>query len=335
MSGVGAIHVVQRFELAAALCDGMRVLDLSDVPQVVRRPLDASAREVVVAGDGDSPAGRFDAVIALDGLAERERRGRVLAEIERFAAAGTPVMAALDQGVGAAGPRAEPPVEALVRALAERLPGVVALPQFLLEGALIGPPRGEPALRVLDAEAHDDDATAVIVAHGFEREALSQATASLRLAIAPVLLSYVRQLEIAHAELLRANRGLMRERVGREGSAAASLVNVQQQIDDARELARRNEEHARRVEAWYDAPRYHLADRVRDVLIKVPGLPGLARFLWSLMSTRAETPRIDAAANPDRDNEADELAEVTREREALAKEEEAEEPAEIVSRLEE
>ena len=100
-------------------------------------------------------------------------------------------------------------------------------------------------------------------------------------------------------------------------------------------IARNHEEQVRRVEAWYDAPRYHLADRIRTTLTKVPGIPGLIRFLWSLISTRAESPQLDAAANPDPDRDEEDAETVTREREGLKADEDTAERAEVSSRLEE
>jgi hypothetical protein len=339
-AGAGGVQLLQRYELAAALCEGLRVLDLGDAPATARRALESSAAEVVVAGDGEPPADSFDAVLALDGLSGGERRSHMLAELERRAAEGTRVIAALERAHGQpASPRVDPGVEDAAAAFAGRLPDAVVLRQFLAEGALIEPPDGDgtaPRLDLRGGDTRQEDAAALIVASGFEHEALSQARASLRLAAAPVLHSYVRGLETAHTELLRANRELMRERVGRAGSAAASLVNAQRELDTMRAIARNHEEQVRRVEAWYDAPRYHLADRVRDAMTRMPGLPGLIRLLWSLISTRAESPRLDAAANREPDEAPGDATQITREREGMpAAAAEKPETAETSGRLEE
>jgi hypothetical protein len=319
-------QLLQRYELAAALCAGLRVLDLSDAPEAAPRMLDAAAGE-----------GPFDAVVALDGLAEPGRRERVLAELERHAGQGARVLAVFERDAGRArSPRVEPPPEDAARALAARLPGAVVLRQFIAEGPVIAPAAdpAAPALTLRGDDLRDEDAAALIVASGFEEAALNEARASLSFTAAPVLLSYVRGLEAAHAELLRANRELMRERVGRDGSAAASLLDAQQQLEKMKTIAKEHEEHVNRVRAWYDAPRYHLVDRVRGVLTKVPGFAGSIRLLWSLISTRAETPHLDAAANPDPDAEPTDAAEVTRRREGLAAADDRREPAEISEPLE-
>jgi len=324
-----SVLVAQRYELAAALCRGLRVLDLSNVPAAVRAPLEASAGELVAASAADD----FDAVIALAGV-DRD----LTAELERRAAAGARVLAAFERQAGRHGsPRVNPPAEDAARLLAERLPQARVLPQFFAEGSLIGSPNGNaaPDLDLHGADAREDDSACLIVASGFDDEALTRARASLRLSAAPVLLSYVRGLEAAHDELLRANRQLMRERVGRAGSAAASLLNAQRELERMKTIARNHEEQVRRVEAWYDAPRYHLADRIRTTLTKVPGIPGLIRFLWSLISTRAESPQLDAAANPDPDRDEEDAETVTREREGLKADEDTAERAEVSSRLEE
>jgi hypothetical protein len=335
-AGAGGMLVAQRYELAAELCRGLRVLDLSDAPAAARVPLEASAGELVLAGGEEQPtAASFDAVVMLDGRAG-ERRDGLLAELESHAAAGARLLAAFERGGGhATSPRATPSAEDAAREFAGRIRGSVVLPQFIAEGSLIGSPdgNGSPALELRGADAREEDAAALIVAAGFAEGALAGARANLRLAATPVLLSYVRGLEASQAELLRANRELARERIGRDGSAAASLLNAQRELEHMRTIAREHEEQVHRVHAWYDAPRYHLVDRVRTTLIRMPGIPGLIRLLWSLISTRAETPQLDAAANPEPDEDAEDAATVTREREGISKED-AKEPADASSRLE-
>jgi hypothetical protein len=341
------VQLLQRYELAAELCQGLRVLDLSDSPDDARGALRARAGELVGAAADEIPAGSFDAIVALDGLPAGERRERVLAELERRAGEGVRVLAVFERPAGQPkSPRVEPPPEDAAQALAKRLPGGVLLRQFLAEGAVIlsanGNGRTALGLDLGDEDARNEDAAGLIVASGFDEEALEHARVNMGVVAAPVLLSYVRGLEAAHAELLRANRELMRERVGREGSAAASLLNAQNQLDKWRVIAREHEEHIKRVRAWYDAPRYHLADRVRAALTKTPGFSGLIGFLWSLISTRAETPQIDMEVHPTsyakREEEAtaeSEAKEVGRERAGLTEEEATKEPEETSSLLEE
>lgn len=324
MSGFEVEH---RYELAALLCAGLRVLDLSDAPETARAPLAAAASELM-AGEGHNGQ-QFDVVLH---LGEGEPPLEPLLEHAR---AGARVLAAFaERRDGHGSPRAERPPAESARSLAAQLGEAVVLPQFLAEGSLMGLPEdGTARVAFGRGEARDEDAAALIVASRFEPDRLSNAHASMRLSAEPVLSSYVRRLEAAHAELLRANRQLLREQVGREGSAAASLLSAQRQLEEMKVIARGHEEQVHRVEAWYDAPRYHLVDRIRNLLTRLPGFTGFVRFLWSLVSTRAETPKLDAAANPEPDDERAELGEVTREREGRGDEEEAE-PAEVVSRLE-
>lgn len=333
-AGAGGLQLLQRYELAAALCKGLRVLDLSDAPAAARAALESSAAEVATKGG----QGEVDAVLALDGLADGERRARILAELERLSASGVRVVAAFGRAISrASAPRVDPPAEDAAAAFARKLGGAVTLPQYVVEGSLIGSPNGDVRadIQMRGADVRPEDASVLIVASGFAEDALAQAHAALRLEAGPVLHSYVYALETAHAELLRANRELMREGLGREGSAAASLLNAQRELEEMRGIARGHEEQVRRVEAWYDAPRYHLVDRVRETVTRIPGLPGMIRFLWSLISTRAESAQLDAAANPEPDD-SQETAEVTRAREGLsADDEEAAEPAEVTQRLEE
>lgn len=340
VAAAGGLPLVQRYELAAALCVGLRVLDLSDAPSAARSALEAGADAVVVAGPEEAPEGTFDAVLAVDGLVDAARREQILAEIERRAGEGARVLVALERPAGRPrSPRIDPPVEETARTLAGRLPDARVIPQFLAEGSFIGlPPRepdGSPDLEVRLPEPREEDAAALVVVSGFDNGAVEQARASLRVAAAPVLLNYVRELELANAELLRANRALMSGSLGRDGSAAGSLAHAQHQAQEMKALARYHEEHARRVEAWYDAPRYHLADRVRETLVKIPGLTGFVRFMWSLISTRAETPHIDAAANPRPDEDEGETGDEARRDEARPGAQPASEPDEVSSRLEE
>lgn len=343
------VQLLQRYELAAELCQGLRVLDLSDTTDDARTGLRARAGELVAAAVDEIPAESFDAVVALDGLPEGERRERVLAELERQAGEGTRVLAVFERPAGQPrSPRVEPPPEDAARALANRLHGGMVLQQFLAEGAVITGPNGDGlagmGLDLKDGDARNEDAAGLIVVSGFDAEAIAKARVSMGVVATPVLLSYVRGLEAAHAELLRANRELMRERVGREGSAAASLLNAQNQLEEWRVIAREHEEHVKRVRAWYDAPRYHLADRVRAALTKAPGFSGLIGFLWSLITTRAETPQIDMEVHPtsyakpvEEEHAAveAEAEEVARERAALSDAEAAKEPEETSARLEE
>lgn len=333
----GGIELRQRYELAAALCRGFRVLELGEGSTAARSLLEQSAGELRLAGDEGAGRSSLDAAVALDGLREPDRRESVLAEAERLARDGVRVLLALEQDPASSGRPRETAGRA-ARALAERFAGGVLLHQFLADGALIsgGESAAEqtPALHILDGEVSEEDAAAVIIAVGFEPEELSRGVAHVRVTAAPVLRSYVRSLEIAHAELLRANRELMRERIGRGGSAAVSLLNAQRELGEMKAIARQHEEQVRRIEAWYDAPRYHLVDRVRTFMTKVPGLTGGVRLLWSLISTRAETPELEAAARPQRE-EVEEAAEVTRAREGLDSAEEEKRPSESYSRLEE
>jgi hypothetical protein len=334
----GGLHLVQRYELAGSLCAGLRVLDLSDVPSAARSPLEATAGEVRVAAPGELVEGSFDAVVALDGV-PGARREQALAEIERRAGEGVRVLVALERPAGRPkSPRVDAPFQDAARSVAGRLPAARVIPQFIAEGSFIGLPRepnGIQEFELRPPEPREEDAAAMLVVSGFDDGAVERARASLRVAAAPVLLSYVRELELANSELLRANRALMSGSLGRDGSAAGSLAHAQRQAEEMKALARYHEQQARRVEAWYDAPRYHLADRLRETLVRIPGLTRAVRFLWSLISTRAETPHIDAAANPPPDEEDGEAQQVTPEAKEPVSPEPAREPEQVSSRLEE
>jgi hypothetical protein len=331
MSADGGVHLVQRFELAAALCQGARVLDLSDAPQAARQPLEAAAAELVVPQRGEVQAGPFDAAVALHGLVPGGSSQPILDQLERLAAGGTRVLVAIERPARSARqPRVEPPPDEVARALAERLPSGLVLTQYLAEGSLIEPDRNgldDLQFQLRGGELSSSDAAAFIVASGFQGDAVRQSAATLRAVAEPVRLSYVRRLEAAHAELLRANRELMRERLGRGGSAAASMLN---QLEEMRAKVNDYEARMRLVEAWYDAPRYHAVDRMRDLLLSVPVLPRLLRPLWSSIRGRARAPELPGTPAP---AAVDEVDEVTREREGRASDQEHE-PEEAFSRLE-
>jgi hypothetical protein len=240
------------------------VLDCAFEPG--RKLLEERAAELL-----EPPAAEVDALVALDGLHDPQRREEALEEAERRVASGARVLIALDSQTGSRE--------------AQRFPGAVVL---------------------------DDDSEALIIAAGFEDGELSGATVSTQIAASPALRAYITSLERANAELLRANRELMRERIGSAGSAAASIADVRGRADEAtarakemEDFARDREEMVRRVQAWYDAPRYHLVDRIRDVLRRIPLFRPAIRFLWSLLSTRPENPRLELPPEePERDSEA-------------------------------
>ncbi|MFL5825735.1 MAG: hypothetical protein ACJ76V_04365 [Thermoleophilaceae bacterium] len=312
-AALGGMQLLHRYAFAAQLCKGMHVLDLSEAPPAARSALAEAASGVAVPGSGD--AGEFDAVVALDGLLDLERREKVFAELERRAAAGARVIAALDRSPAPSRiPRVEAAAGTEADAMAEKLPGALTLRQYLLEGSLIGngadiERAGVPA-RLLQDGHLSEDAGAAIVVSGFEETAVRDAWASLSVSAAPVALTYLRSLERANAELLRANRELMAARLGNEGSAAASLLDARRRTADAERrlkemeaIARGHEEMAHRVKGWYDAPRYHMVDRVRNAIRSVPGFARLIRFAWNLVSTRPETPELDAPLRRDDEQE--------------------------------
>jgi hypothetical protein len=286
---------MHRYNLAAELSRAKRVRTIDSAHSAGRRLLEDAAATL------DGPGDDADVLLALDGLEDASLREQALAEAERFVAAGRAallVLAAVERDGGS--PRAG---STDASAVVARLPGSVVLRQFLAEGSLIvGDGSGELEASLQSTDAAPDDAAAVIVATGFEDLELAGARADMRLAVAPVMRSYVRFLEGANAELLRANRELARERIGSAGSAAASIADMraraneaEQKARDMEDIARQHEEMVHRVRAWYDAPRYHLVDRVRDVLRRIPGFRQAVRFAWNLISTRPESPELEVA----------------------------------------
>jgi 2-polyprenyl-3-methyl-5-hydroxy-6-metoxy-1,4-benzoquinol methylase len=186
--GLLAATHVHRYELAARLCGGRRVLDLCCGTGYGARILAREAAEVhgvdvseeaIATADGElsgdersrvtfevadalaylrtAPPGRFDAVVCFEGLEHVSDPEAVVGELARLAEAGASLIVSFPNSRGF-----EEENEFHVtdygyeemRAVAERFPGAVVLSQYLAEASLLLPPDITPAAetrgRVLD-----------------------------------------------------------------------------------------------------------------------------------------------------------------------------------------
>lgn len=154
-----------------------------------------------------------------------------------------------------------------VRELARTLPDAQVLQQFLAEGSLIGPVNGEAperaaALVVASERLEPDYANHWLIAVGFDERELAEASAHLNIATAPNYNSYMRALERANQELHRLNLELQQEQLGvRDAAAAGRAQKVAGLADRYEELLER-----------YSAPRYRAMDNVRERLLRAPGV---------------------------------------------------------------
>jgi SAM-dependent methyltransferase len=256
---LAATHV-HRYELAARLCEGLRVLDLACGSGYGSRILRGSASSVVgvdndvatidmasatigretdiefVVADAvrfleQDLRERFDAIVMFEGLEHLHSPERALAGLRRHAEDGlglvisVPNSKAFDE---------DNPFHETdfgydeVLAAFRDFPNVVLLYQFLAEGSLITAEQRDGAGEghfVLEDHAEEPYASTFIACANFE-DALAawSADARLHFAVSPVSNRYLLNLQRANVELRRVNARLARGFLGKADSAAASLV---------------------------------------------------------------------------------------------------------------
>lgn len=298
-------HHLHRYEWAAALCAGRRVVDLAcgvgygtDLLAVTARAVLGVDRdeEAVLAArrhfESDrvhfeqSDAGSYlqrpverdaDVLVCFEGLEHFDDLAEVLDLLRALARRGLKLLLSF--------PNEEKFVEENhfhvqtfgyrdVRELAQTFPGAQVLQQFLAEGSFIAPTAGETperasAVVVAPERLEPDYANHWLIAFGFDDEELAAASAHLNLATAPNYNSYMRALERANQELYRLNLELQQEQLGRRDSAAASVaVNATSAQSQQRSLAAQVAE----LEERLLAPRYRALDAVRGAVLALPGV---------------------------------------------------------------
>ena len=311
--GLLAASHVHRYELAAALCEGERVLDLCCGTGYGSRVLvqraesvlgvDVSPEAVAQAGGGEglrfeaadalaflraTGAERFSAIVCFEGIEHVPDPEALVAELGRLAEGGVKLVISLPNSKAF-----EEDNEFHVtdfgyeemRALIERLPEPALLCQRLGEASVIAPAGERDAVLTgrLEEAGDPDEAWANhwIVACGVPAEQLRAASARLSFVASPQGNAYMRALEAANAELLRANARLARGWLGVHDAAAGAVVgNLAWQTSEAtkwKEIADRNDWARQGLQAQLDAPRHRAVDAARDALLALPGVSGARR----------------------------------------------------------
>ena len=190
----------------------------------------------------------------------------------------------------AAGVRVVLAVEGLEREaaapLAERLGALVAGEQLQVQGTLISGLGGAPAETPAAVGAGEDRPRRILLTANVEPEELERAASvQLALALEDVHGAQLERLEAAYWSLRRANARLARENLGRHDAAAASVVGpltteleeIRRQLAIEVEVARQNDEYFQAARAKLDEPHHRAAERLYQVLAKLPGGGALTR----------------------------------------------------------
>jgi 2-polyprenyl-3-methyl-5-hydroxy-6-metoxy-1,4-benzoquinol methylase len=273
-----AAQHVHRYELAARLCAGLRVLDLgcgvgygADIlasggaaevegvdldEETVREAQGTFGSDRVHFRAADAVGrlrsldpGEVDAIVCFETLEHLAQHGQAIERMAELAAAGVRLILSVPNSR-----MFEEENEFHVtdfghdEAAAAFAPieGVTMLFQHLAEGSLIAGANAE--LRgVADGldEADPEYAHCFIAVAGFAAEDLAAATAHLALVAKPNLNRYMLELVSANAELWRTNHRLMRERLGRSDAAGASVIGRYER--EIRSLIQARAERDRRI----------------------------------------------------------------------------------------
>jgi hypothetical protein len=170
--------------------------------------------------------------------------------------------------------------------LAERLGALVAGEQLLVRGTLISGPDGAAGAAPAEVGGSEEPPRRILLTANVEPEELERA-ASVRLALAleDVHAAQLERLEAAYWSLRRANARLARENLGRHDAAAASVVGpltteleqMRRQLAIEVEVARQNDEYFQAARAKLDEPHHRAAERLYQVIAKLPGGSAITR----------------------------------------------------------
>ena len=255
---IAAEHI-HRYEFAAGLCDGARVLDLccgsgyggeilaGSATSVHGVDYDAATIDLAAATLGDDRrltfevadamtvlrrelAGQFDAIVCFEGLEHLPDPEGAVRELRRHAAAGVAVICSVPNSRGM-GEENEFHVTDFgyeeAGAAFAGFPDAVVVHQFLAEGSVIVIDRaGELDARLHGVErAEPQYANHFILVCGIAADVLGGAhRGRMQMAMAPNYNRYMQDLERANVQLRRRNHELARGLLGKAGSAAPSYV---------------------------------------------------------------------------------------------------------------
>ena len=269
---LGAMHV-HRYQVAAGLCQGLRVVDLGCgsgygtailarvCPSVVGVDVDERtirlAQEAFAHEDGiefeiadahdflrNRLRDHFDAVVMLETLEHLENIDDAIGSLRRQADDGLRLVVSIPNSKML---EEDNPFHLTsfgydeTRAAFDGFPNVTLLFQFIAEGSLVraGDESGKSALE-LTGHGEPEYANQFLVLVNHSEEDVAQVSALMRLEAEPVHHRYVRTLERANAELRVVNAKLARDHLGKANSAAAALVArtraLEAELSDARRL---------------------------------------------------------------------------------------------------
>jgi SAM-dependent methyltransferase len=277
-----ACEHLHRYEIAAELISGLRVLDLccgtgygtailaeraSDVHGV---DIDAATVDLAVATVGretgatfeahdavaflraENIAERFDVIVCFEGLEHLPDVEAALRELRRHADAGVRILASIPNGKALEEENEFHLTDfgwEEAREAWEGFDNAVLLCQHLAEGSVVlADGANDFDARLVHADYGEPEfANHYIIVAGFDPDAV-QAThrARAQLMLAPVYNRYMKNLERANADLRRRNAQLARGLIGRADSGAASFVSrLEQRVA---ELEQREAELTRELE---------------------------------------------------------------------------------------
>jgi SAM-dependent methyltransferase len=313
-----ACEHVHRYRVAAALCAGLRVVDLAcgsgygsailreTAASVVGVDNDAATIDMARATIGRETDVEFVAADAVEYL----RRGLRDGQDAIVCLEGLEHLADLDGGVAALAELANDGIKLVLSVpnsrtfaeenefhltdfgfdeatgLAERLGGAVVLYQFLAEGSLIqgASPGALDAERVLDERAEPEYANHFILCANLDdRLDSSFPPGRMQLAAAPFYNRYMIGLDRGNRELWRENARLARERLGKSDAAAATaLFRLQREL---RTRAERAEERNLSLEAEVEdlRQRVRLLEASTHAVEPAPATPPRSSTLYGLV----------------------------------------------------
>jgi 2-polyprenyl-3-methyl-5-hydroxy-6-metoxy-1,4-benzoquinol methylase len=320
--GLLAASHVHRYEYAARLCAGRRVLDLCcgagygagilarSAASVHGVDISAEAiaaacsehgaeepdrvtfeREDALAYLRALPAGRFDVVVCFEGLEHVADPSALVAEMVRLAESGMALILSLPNSRGFE-ERNEFHLTDYgyeeMRAVSERFRDAIVLSQYLAEASLLVRTNLDPASevrgRIVDTPGDDAWANHWLILVGVDGAEAGAAEAALALAVADHHNEYMRILERANAELHRTNQRLARGWLGVHDAAAAGAEARRRKLEaEVVELAR----DLNLRKAALSAPRYRAVDALRRLAFMLPGVAQLLRLRSRFIQRRS------------------------------------------------
>jgi 2-polyprenyl-3-methyl-5-hydroxy-6-metoxy-1,4-benzoquinol methylase len=305
--GLLAASHVHRYEFAARLCAGRRVLDLCcgagygaailarSAASVHGVDISAEAIDTARSEHGGEepgrvtferedalaclralPAGSFDVVVCFEGLEHVADPSAVLGEMVRLAESGTAMILSLPNSRGFEEENEFHLTDygyEEMRAVSERFRDAIVFSQYLAEASLvvrtIPDPSSEVRGRLLGTPGDDAWANHWLILVGLDGGDADGAEAALTFAVADHHNEYMRILERANAELHRTNQRLARGWLGVHDAAAAGTELRRRELEaEVVELARA----LRLSKAALSAPRYRAVDALRRLAFRFPVL---------------------------------------------------------------